>query len=531
MSETALFSHSSDSPEQVLSPEAEASIALQNATSNLHELADALDDQQPLPSDAFDEIYGEELDDILREGAYSADDAEELVIAIDRLAQDHNCSIWPVLLVVPNRHLQEVATNNPDLTDDLLESVWSLHTETTDEYEEKIVLSNALLSRAYGPAHTWRKAGEVRDDLPSYMHEAVADPDFTLAAVKTVEVNMPGEEPHMQIARVRAAQKHILRNCMGLPAEIASIYDRSLDKRTLNRDKNGMLIPASVMDGGINDFAWHTALQTAAETTKYLSQADIKLLYDDLGIVNYDRFSGKQLQTMVKLLQADSETVAYFKSHDSAMQFGDVDGDDNNAMVGDPAMFDGRMPTIVAEIHNIVDLYRPLITIHRRTGIQPAILAFSLHGSPGAMGVRERANEFEIISWPVEAGVKPQAHKQYEQYSVQTAKGLADFLSFYMQPHSQTGERTLLFLSCSQATGYKGLPPLPELVVSRTAVADNVVARAPRMPVSIVEYDGGYRFFDRVTDAVVPSIDFRLSAKSVASAAKVVKKSNKGSLL
>lgn len=517
--------------ENDITPEIEASMAMQTMTNSLHELADAFDEQREADSSIFAALYGEDFSDTLHIGGYTEDDFEEYAIAIDRLANDHKLGVWSMLAVAPNHYLEALANNNPELSSDIIQTALEQPDDDEDDYLDKIALANKLIAPAYGPATQWRKDGEPRQDLPKYLREYVEQPHFPAAAISTVEVWRAGEDSGQQAYRVRSIEKDILRDCMGIPLSISKEYERSLMKRTLKRDENDEVIPANDPGAGIDAMKWRESLDAAAEAVQNMSTSELMLLREDLGIVNYDRYTSDQLETMSKLLNGDPATIRLFLESDSQMMFGDADGDHNGAMTNDPRLFGSKMPTIFSEVHNIVDLYKPLVSLARKTGIKPCVLAYSLHGLPGAMGIRDFPRRFELVTWPTAIGEKPNTKRKYEQYNVDEAVGLGDFLAFYMQPHSVTGDRTLLFLSCSQAVGHNGLPSLPEVVLSKTNLNDSVVARAPRTAVSVSAKNDTLRFYDTEQRMEVPSVDFRLRPGVVLESTRVSKTSNMGTLL
>lgn len=506
-------------------------------TNELHSFADALTDpdlEEVSRAILFQKVTAEQqeddLTDALRSGDYDNDTLEEFVTTLHRFAQEQNLYIWDALYQVPHQKLAELYNDSDSLVPEVVDNALAVGQQYEDSYADSIQLANHVLKGLYGPAYTWREKGEPREDLPTILQESIADKNFAKAALETVPLTESIDNPAKHISTMRKVQERLLADCIGMPGQIADIYKKSLYKRTMKQDDEGMPIPFPQAGAGIDTEIWYNAMLSAIEATETLSDEDLGLLYDDLGIVNYDRLTAGQVQEMLALLRGDKSVIEKFKSTDSALLFIDVDGDYNNAMGGDPEHFGKRVPTIFAELHSPGDIYRRTVNMHRKTGILPATIALSVHGSPGMMSVREKPRSFEYATW-ANGMLDNLTNRNKNRYDVRDAHGWSRFVQKYMQPHSQTGERTVLLLSCSQASAPKGGKTIPEVLVSKTKIDDNVRIRAPKIPSGVIENaTGDLRFYDYDSRLYIPSYDARL-AKSGKLAGKVIIERNIGSLL
>lgn len=507
------------------------------ATDELHSLADALSDpdlddvsRSMLFQQVYDEQQKDDLVDALRDGDYDDVTLEEFITTLHRFSEEHNLYVWDALHQVPHQKLAELYNDSESLMAEIVNGALEVGQHYQDSYADSIQLANHVLKGIYGPAYMWRTKGEPRQDLPDVLQRSVAHGDFAKAALESVPLAEKVDNPAAHISTMRKVQERLLNDCIGMPKYIADIYKKSLYKRTMKQNDDGIAIPFPQPGAGIDTEVWYGTMLSAIESTSNLTQDDYDLLFDDLGTVNYDRLTPSQVQEMLGLLRGDSATIKKFLKNDCAMLFVDVDGDHNNAMAGDPQRFGERMPTIFAELHSPGDVYRRTVNMYKKTGILPSTLALSVHGAPGMMSVREKPRSFEYATWS-NRGLGNVMQRNKNHYDIRDARGWARFAREYMQPHSQTGERTILLLSCSQAASPKGGQTIPEVLVSKTDIADNVRIRAPKIPSALIELDNGdVRFFDVDTDSIIPSYDARL-ARSGAQAGRVVIERNVGSLL
>lgn len=513
-----------DTPEDLTVSEQE----ILRVTNELHSFADALaepdiDDASRLRlfQQVADEQQKEGLADALRSGDYDDVTLEEFVTTLHRFSQEHDIYIWDALYQVPSQKLAELYVDSDSVVGEVVDGALKVGQHYEDSYADSIQLANHVLTGVYGPAYTWREQGEPRQDLPDLLKQSVANRDFAKAALESVPLTEKIDNPAAHISMIRKVQERLLEDCIGMPGHIAAMFKKSLYKRTMKQDDEGMAIPLPQPGAGIDTEVWYDTMLAAIESSDSITEDEFNLLFDELGIVNYDRLSASQAQEMLGLLRGDQEVIDRFRSTDSAMLFIDVDGDHNNAMVGDPERFGRRTPTIFAELHSPGDVYRRTVAMNKKTGIRPSTLAFSVHGSPGMMSVREKPHAFEFATWN-EGKFNAMLHRTKNHYDVRDSRGWARFAREYMQPHSQTGERTILLLSCSQATAPAGGKTIPEVLVSKTNIDDNVRIRAPKTPTSLHDtITGDLRFYDVDSHLFIPSYDARLT-RTGANAGKVV---------
>ena len=126
-----------------------------------------------------------------------------------------------------------------------------------------------------------------------------------------------------------------------------------------------------------------SAMLRIGENVRTIGAETIERLHSELGIVNIDRYSPEDLQTMVKLLDKDPATIENLQNGDVMTVFSDAYGDWNGAFthsLDNVRRDNGR--SLLFEIAKPSDLYRHMIFLKQR-GIKPSSLSINAHGSPG----------------------------------------------------------------------------------------------------------------------------------------------------
>ena len=153
-------------------------------------------------------------------------------------------------------------------------------------------------------------------------------------------------------------------------------------------------------------------------------------LFHSFGIVNFDRYSESQLDTMYKLTQGDPAVGQQLQGTKVTLGVIDALADHNGAMDSKPRQIAeafGDDNVLFAEASSPMGYYRSLLTLNR-LGIKPSSLVITAHGMPGSFSLGSGlVNDSDIA-----------------------LSNIAKLVEQTMQPDVNE-EKHIVFLSCSLA--------------------------------------------------------------------------------
>lgn len=493
--------------------------------------ASTLEEQQEIQERIGNVTDAQDYAESLASDECSDDDVDTFINTLADVREETNLNAYSLLGWLPAEKVQDAYQRYPGSIDYLLgmavkhDTNWrdEDRSNTSSEFTSLVFTYSHIATPEHGLPFVWRQEGQPKEALPDYVQELVADEDFPKEALRYIqwnrEKNGVPETAIEQMNRLRNTERNILERLCNIPPEIAKETRRAIEKRTLKTDKQGVPLPMSDPDAGIDVNVLHTTLTAIAETASRFSPEELEELYHKTGIVNYDRYTAAQLDLTLNVLKGDPETVANLKSGDVTLVMSDAFGDYNNALGTTGAVFDDER-TLFTEITNPVSFYRGIAQLSRR-GIRPSTLVVNTHGAPGYLGFGGQQDTFGVGVWR-DDGKKGNAqviNVRDTQFGLLARK--------YMQPHTETGERHVVMAACSQATSDIHIGRnIPDELISLTdykdkktkvAELDKVVIKAADRPVGLIRDETQQiRYIDSENPKKeIPVYEFRVPTSSI----------------
>jgi hypothetical protein len=309
-----------------------------------------------------------------------------------------------------------------------------------------------LVATIVHPTHStmlhWDDYDPKYPTLPAFMDRLRKRPYFAricledeLARIQELET----ETARKQIRYTRDVEIGLLEDILGLSEAQSREYRFAIEARTIGVPEGGMYGD----DPELDLEAWETAIRRYVDHVEHFGLERIKQLRDDWGIINLDRYTRRQLDRMCRLSDGDPVLLAKLQNGDVTLVSSDAFGDPENAMAADVERLETDDDlTLYSEIISPHSMYSPLVRLATKYGVKPSTWAVSTHGNIGYMGFGRgaRKHNFHVVPdasiWGKEKAV--------QVFGIDSSQ-VARLLRNYMQPHSETGERSVVFLCCKQA--------------------------------------------------------------------------------
>ncbi len=351
----------------------------------------------------------------------------------------------------------------------------------------------------YGLMTEWNKRGTAA--LPPFLTRITKRPyfvqaclDFELARITAIN------SPAVQLAAARQAEQRIL-DVLGLDQRQSQEFRLAIEGRTVRLNKDGE--PISIeKGGGLIAEHWRTAMEGFIANYQALGAKKVRLLRQDWGIVNLDRYRPSQLERMARLStlapkdRSARKFVEFLQKSDVKILLTDRYGDRVNAAAADIATQETDDDTLLfAEVGNPAGLYLPLVRLKRRFGIVACHATLSAHGVTGAIyfGLKGKYNGQLGMAFEVgktEPDLSDRRLKLKSPIDISNTQ-VGQFFHKYLRPSRKTGKRLVTLLVCSQGRAPKySVYSTAEAMAWQTDPADQVEIEAYDNPLSVDEKTG-----------------------------------------
>lgn len=418
----------------------------------------------------------------LRAGGYSADELEALFTAIhhvDTSIQGRPFG-WKYIEAADPSALSELSKRPDTILDTMI-----THAVETGEWQNNDVVYQDVVKAAelatagrVGTIGQWREKGAVAATSLS-IEKLASDPrlpeTYATIASERIEKDKTLDAAGKMI-ELRKVEKALLGEVLGLSQAVADDIRLAIEGRTMRRDKDGQIMPLDA-GGGIDIPNWSQVMRQMSEARQRLGTEGLQSLYENCGIVNFDRYSMKQLERMQALLQRDPDLIGHLQKNDVRIVLTDAFGDHNSAF-SPPVMndLDTDLGTaLFFELRRPGDLYRHPVMLKNRLGVVPSSTILGLHGNFGFMAVTTPGTTYQLVS----AAEKDEKGKRMYSSELSISESrVAQLFGKYMRPSRKTGEREVILLSCLQASRQEDIVPTAEQLAYQSDPADKVAVYA-----------------------------------------------------
>lgn len=312
-------------------------------------------------------------------------------------------------------------------------------------------------------------AVDLLHDFSNYAHSAIFD-----LPIKPNDIDDGGSVEEFEL-ETRHKIHFILRQHMGLSEKITQSFMRAHDS-AWHRSP----IDNDIAQDYHNKTAVKTSLELALYAVKGLSESQLDLLTQQLGVVNFDRYYPDDLATLLSILGGEQGTIEHLKKGDVTVIFADAFGDRNGALQRVNEKYQkpsGR--TLQFEIAQRRDFNRA-ITLLMRAGIKPSTIVIAAHGRPGETYFGEGQDRFVFATSEKQATKAFDADKKYHlNYGSQIKDLVCDFMQDSRgvdDPATCIDRRRIIVHSCSSDVN-------PEQFAASTAKTLALLARHPKLDV------------------------------------------------
>ena len=373
------------------------------------------------------------------------------------------------------------AQRSPAIFSILERAVDAEPTSLSAEWPTMRLVEDVMFARAGYLSH-WPDNNRRRP-LPDFMQRLMERPYFARACLDSEHLRLEKtSDIRVGLRIARDAEYAILENVLGLDDDQSAEYRLALSPRTMKRTEFGEVI--KLEEGGALDRdAWHTAMKWYIDNFNFLGSQRVRLLRNDWGIVNLDRYAPGQLQRMARLSEGDRELIEHLKNNDVTLMLTDRFGDPGEISADHIEAEETLDETLLfSEVGNVWGVYHPFVKLARRYGIKVSTAIASAHGGAGyfGFGLFGKANAYgEAFDIGITNDPDPESRYTSDLFFDLRDTSLAHFLHEYMVPSRLTGERTIRLLSCGQAKRPDKIRlSTAEALTWLTNVGDNVVVVA-----------------------------------------------------
>lgn len=446
---------------------------------------------------ARDFLWGNGIHNVMALASDNPDDLALVLAAADRLEQklDGGSVMGDVMGLAfssrASQSFQELVRRKNVPIGRILSRIVKSPEDMAYHYGERLMVIEKIVEPVYGSRFHW--GAKDRSKLPSFLHDLMDSASFAFECEQWMVGrlnNLQETLPENQYFRARQFERLYLTNVLGFSPELANEVRRAIQGRTMKSDENGMVIGLSD-GGGVDMEDWQSAMMGLRQKVEELGIDTIHQLREQFGIVNFDRYALPQLQRMKMIMQSDpeifqtlsgaeqaqiAELMEQLRSGNLALVVTAAYGDYNGAF-NSLDRFDNNGLSIFAEIGDLSPggFYAAIRRIVDKFDLQPTTLVAGAHGIPGGM-------DFETSSGERTLGV-PGTQDENNPSWVHVAKTrIGRIVSRFMKPHSKTGKKYIVLLSCSQASPTDKGQTNPETIVELSNPADRLVVSAMRDP-------------------------------------------------
>ncbi|HEX8763078.1 MAG TPA: hypothetical protein VF733_04960 [Candidatus Saccharimonadales bacterium] len=297
-----------------------------------------------------------------------------------------------------------------------------------------------------------------KEDLPAYLSMAIFDRGRQEELFLHNFPNDAGQKNYPDTAR-RAFQAGslYLSNLAGLPQHIVtdirrSFTDRFRPKKFEATDGSGLAYysneEVAYKLGKLKE-----AYRQVAHVAAQIGTDALVALYEKAGIVNFDEYPCEYLQNTLRLVKKDPTFIEELRRKKAVFYLSGAFGDHNNANAGKIETIDPSKIIVPFEVRQPSYAYRPFVQMklfaeaHDAPEIIPSTVVFTDHGIPGSILVNG------LSRWGFQLHASGYRRKDRPVFPLRETS-IGRLVTEYMQPDDETGERTVVLHSCTQAVVY-----------------------------------------------------------------------------
>ncbi|HSX16736.1 MAG TPA: hypothetical protein VLH86_01395 [Patescibacteria group bacterium] len=427
-------------------------------------------------------INDSSIREVLSEGGYDAGQLGRLVRELSYLEELTPVTLGNLLSFAKAETLQELYQAGDEHLIAMFERGIANNIPSAEAgsfFQNLALAMEKALSPTHGRMITWLRDGHTaKEGLPRFAKDMALHAEFARACatseVSRIEEESTGNELQNRL-KLRRVEGEILKHIVGVSADMSRDFRLGMRARTVPLTDSKVV---SHKFGGIDTAGWVKLLGDYGHTVDGIGLYTAQWLYDNAGIVNFDRYTDSQMERNYEILSGHiPELLERLAAADVTVMMADALGDHNGALNNTPAQFEDDN-TIFFEIRRPSDFYRHFALL-RKLGIQPSTLVLTTHGSIGLQGYGAGDEAFYLTS----------DERRYKNAHNVRRSSLGRLLREYMRPHSETGERIVILDACRQALG--GKLSMAETVARQTEVEDRVVVKAADESINVRKTERG----------------------------------------
>jgi hypothetical protein len=336
-----------------------------------------------------------------------------------------------------------------------------------------------IASPVYGPLRHWKRRGELAE-LPDFIKQFVEHPRYFNDCVddEAARLRALGGSDTLK-AEKRTVETTLLYQVLGLDPKLAWEISYAIRNNTLLKDEKFETIPLD-RGGGVDSDRWGAVLRGVKEAVDAIGLDGIRRVREQCGIVNFHRYTAAEIKRMDAFAREDPAFLEQLRNNDITASVADKYFDDSGSFKENGELEKEAATTesinLCFEAAEPAELYGPFVRLAARHGIKISTLKPVAHGQPGSFAVGTPGNGVVLI------GATDSAYAGRLNYIDIADTSFGRFMHEYMQPSRRSGERAIVFRSCSQARADEqgGVMSTAEAFVRLSDPQDNVVAIACR---------------------------------------------------
>ena len=312
-------------------------------------------------------------------------------------------------------------------------------TQDTAFYERAVGLLRRVVSP--GAEQPWRKNGQ-----PHHTNEAAvtlaADQRYPKAYVRAqlrwVDDRLGSSFLKSELSYLTT---ELYQNVIGMPNRAVRQLPYTFDLRM-----HDYTLPTRTQDGSyeLRPDRWKQSLEAVCDQVQAIGPEQARKVYEECNISNFDSLSRAQLERMVAYANGDEGLLERLRTNNMSVVLMDTVEDKGNATARFAQIYDEE-DTLFFEVTNPYHMYGHNVRLTQQHGIRPCKLVLAHHGSPLDMSVAK--SYFHDKGYALMSAASAAWKGRYGFMDLRKSQA-GRFMHEYMQPHSQTGNRTVVAGAC-----------------------------------------------------------------------------------